>query len=404
MNQSNISKVTASAVRFVCLVLLVQLMAASQAATASCAEPEKYRASDYESFYGFSQAGLNKQGNLVITIDRDADGLVDKTYRIHLPDADQRNQALARWSDGEIELEVQIWTLDNNKVHRFSPRRSEDAFTVVFNRQKCLRRFFQSQSIPSKSVYHRTAISTHVPGTLEKERHQTILDAYDELGIFSRGASTDDSSKDPLICMAGGEGASSCSISFGGFGPVQTGSCSVGGCQAPQYACCGPGGGTYCSCVDPTEGDDDSSDSSDGDGDAGDGGDGDDADGGSNDSGSGGLGGSGPGGGVGGGGSGGGTGGSGGGSSGGETIVCSYDENDQPIPGNPSECPETKPNNEIERSSNKPEHRRKQHDDTRGPQREDRQVVRLPAHQRVEGISLAQETQIQHGRPGQIHQ
>ena len=56
-----------------------------------------------------------------------------------------------------------------------------------------------------------------------------------------------------LWCQSGGPGATSCSIDFGGIGPISAGGCSIS-CVPPLYACCGPGFGRNCECRAPDSG------------------------------------------------------------------------------------------------------------------------------------------------------
>ncbi len=60
-----------------------------------------------------------------------------------------------------------------------------------------------------------------------------------------------------LWCQSGGPGAKSCSIDYGGIGPILAGGCSAY-CVAPQYACCGLGLRSNCTCRSPSSGDGDS--------------------------------------------------------------------------------------------------------------------------------------------------
>lgn len=233
------------------------LSAAPGAASDECSEPSEYHASKLNSISGFSQAKLNQQNNLIITLDHNADSYVDRIYRIHLINKKQRRHAISRWSTGEIELQVLSWSIGDRKFHNFLPIQSQNGFSIASNRFNCVNEFIASQEIPLSPLYRRSAISVHYPGILQAMSHRSALKSFEKNGIFSDKGVSAESSKEPLesrttsgplFCAAGGEGASGCSISFGGIGGLTTGSCSVSGCEAPSFACCGPGWGSNCVC------------------------------------------------------------------------------------------------------------------------------------------------------------
>lgn len=232
------------------------------AASVDCSDPAEYRASSVQMVSGFSRAKLNREGNLVITLDHDADERVDRIYRMDLVNTDQRRQALSRWAGREIELRVQTWIIEHRKVHEFFPIRSKNGFVVASRDYECLEAFIEGQPMPPSPIYLRTAISTHTPGALVTMSHDEAIDAFAEKGLFEPDSDSVKSEKGhppptthsgPLYCASGGEGATGCSINYGGIGGLTAGSCSVSGCQAPSFACCGPGWGSHCVCRYPDE-------------------------------------------------------------------------------------------------------------------------------------------------------
>jgi hypothetical protein len=231
-------------------------------APADCEDPAQVRATSANSIAGFSQASLDQQGNLVVTLDQNANGRVDRIYRFGLLQSRQRRQALERWSGREIELTVRTWEVGDRKVHQFLPALAARSFVVASENHRCLEEFLRSQAISEETVYLRTAISVHRPGALESSSHEATLDEFRERALFLAdkhstgvGKIAEQASPDfePLWCMAGGEGATGCSIDFGGIGAFSAGGCSVSGCEAPSYACCGASFGSYCVCREPAD-------------------------------------------------------------------------------------------------------------------------------------------------------
>jgi hypothetical protein len=231
-------------------------------ASEDCADPAQVRATSANSIAGFSRASLDQQGNLLVTLDQNANGRVDRIYRVGLLQPAQRRQALERWSGGEIELTVRRWEVGDRKVHQFLPALAATSFVVASENHRCLDEFLRSQAISEETVYLRTAISVHRPGALESKSHKATLDEFRERALFLAGKqsvgvgkNSDQPSPDfePLWCMAGGEGATGCSIDFGGIGAFSAGGCSVSGCEAPSYACCGASFGSYCVCREPAD-------------------------------------------------------------------------------------------------------------------------------------------------------
>lgn len=229
-----------------------------------CSDPQLYRASNVQSISGFSRATLNQHGNLVVTIDIDADERVDRIFRIGLISPEDRQRAIAMWSGHEVELVVRVWTVSGQPIHRFDLTQFDNAFVVASKEHECLERFTESQKIAQEPVFLRTAISSHSLGELQSRSHREILSAFGKRSLFIKDNQVGAASKNPkqgevrsgpFSCMAGGQGADSCSIEFGGFGAVTGGGCSVSGCEEPSFACCGMGLGSYCVCRSPDDGD-----------------------------------------------------------------------------------------------------------------------------------------------------
>lgn len=208
-------------------------------------------ASSFSTRQAFTRAAVNKAGNLVISLDDDADGRVEQVMRFKFSDQAHAEYAAATWNGAEIELEFREWTVANSPVIQFMVAQNEqpESFVIAPSHMDCLQAFLERQRLTGLDLYPAEIISKSRLPYLDQKSHAEVLSMFDNYPLVRKGDQEHaPESKDPLMCFAGGPGAIACSWSAGDIGPIQGGGCSIE-CPPGTYACCGPGWGSYCSCI-----------------------------------------------------------------------------------------------------------------------------------------------------------
>lgn len=192
----------------------------------------------------------NQDDTVTIALDLNEDSLVDLLYRV----APTNPAALfEQISDGSFSNEeMAIIDRQTSSYHEveivFTARNNQDILFYVDSRDCWLADEPSESSQAMHKVFSAQAIGVqHV--TSEAKSANEVLDAARDTPIIIRESSQNDTQSLPF-CFGGGPGSSQCSYNFGGYGPIEAGSCSVS-CVPPFYACCGPGLGSYCACVLP---------------------------------------------------------------------------------------------------------------------------------------------------------
>lgn len=208
--------------------------------------------SSFSTQLGFTQAAVSPFDDLILSIDIDADGLVDELLRVHFEQPDIATNLASKWDNKEIEIEIRKWIINKKSVFQITPANGEfESFVLMHSTIDCASKVNSRLQFQNFDLFSTSSIAEHSFPVLEKSPHKlTLQDFFNHpLEIIDSGMCSSDDSKDPLWCMSGGPGAQSCSWSAGGLGPLQGGSCSVT-CMIGYYACCGPAfGSRYCSCV-----------------------------------------------------------------------------------------------------------------------------------------------------------
>lgn len=317
------------------LLLFLPSIGAAENYVVNCNHPTYSRITKSDALHGYALLDMNKHGELLAALDEDGfsdissgTGVTDKVLRFALKNSSDVSRILDFWKRGEPR-EVRLIKRSAAGYSEVELHLLEHPFgkwAFVLDAYGCSDKIADRSDALSDDRFAIEALST-VRMSGKRLSLEESLNAFDDSPLVQAEMLSGPSR---AFCGHGGPDTLSCSVSLPfGFG------CSAE-CAPGAFACCNTFGG--CTCMpDPA---DDSGDEGGGAGDDDAGGEG------------GGEGGGGGGGGLSppGGGSGGGSG-SGGGASGGSEdagdIVCSYDEGGNPIPGNPSECPDTLPNDEI---------------------------------------------------------
>jgi len=284
--------------------LAIAHASASAAEPVDCTYPSYSRISDETVLHGNALVRVTPHGELLVALDEDgfADiksgtGVTDKIIRLALSKPSAAEQVVDFWGQErprEVRLtkrsavgysEVELYLLEGPAIRW--------AFTL--DAYGCSEKVSEgSRALPENQFELKALSIVRVSG--KRLSLKNGLREFDDSPLVP-GPSSSDGSR--AFCGHGGENSLSCSIDLPfGFG------CSAE-CLPGSFACCNTFGGCTCMPGDPAGG--------------------------------GGI--SPPGGGSGGGGS------TGGGDD--ADIVCSYDESGDPIPGNPPECPESLPKDEI---------------------------------------------------------
>ena len=240
------------------LILTASLLAGVQIGAAQdtvdyCQLAESDLPTDTEVTEGHAGWLINHAGDLVLGIDSDQDNNPNVAYRFASLNSQTFGELVNSWPDGSpvsIVLSSNIRTAYVDIAFEFS-NRSTTFFTNPFD---CTNLRYSSSAIedaalafnklPMGEVAAKNAFKNLVGRPLVRKQITT-----------SKTQESDDQSTEGVFyCVAGGPGASQCSISFGGIGAIAGGSCMVACPHPNEYACCGPGFPENCECVASDQG------------------------------------------------------------------------------------------------------------------------------------------------------
>lgn len=240
-----------------------------------CEDPNAPQITEAETLQGRGAIQLDEQGTLLVALDTDRNPGADVLFRIAPYQEVTALQAAVDINAGSRPLLlIERKGVGYHELEVSGLKGDVEAMLFVLDQRECLSRDKASETVASTVSVPVRAIGKKRFGNSEQSPSQLLSDHEFAPLILResdfRSGSEMQQQSEPLWCMAGGEGASACSLSFGSLGPIGSGECSVSCNDSPaSYACCGPGFGNYCVCIesDTTPG------GGPGEGDSGDGGD-----------------------------------------------------------------------------------------------------------------------------------
>lgn len=215
-------------------------------AAMSCSSHWPSPGTSYSSETAFSRMSVNHHGDASISLAQEANGIAESVLRFRSESEEARSILDSTWSAGEVEIEIERWSLSGTTLAHIKPLSNElPSFIVSTLSPECREDFIRSNGFVEVAIVDAAAIARVKLQSNRRASLREALDLFSDAPLITKPDAASSNSRNPVGCPAGGTGAIACGWSAGGTGP---GSCSIT-CVPPAYACCGQRSRNDCSCM-----------------------------------------------------------------------------------------------------------------------------------------------------------
>lgn len=227
-----------------------QASAVSGDQSSLCGKTKSYVVSEADVVVGKAALTQNESGDFVLAVDQADSRAGLRVFRFVAEQPEKLTGLLEHFNNNGSEFVVTQFkspALTRLVVEVGSD--AEQAWEFRLDKGGCGPVAEKIIGLKAQQVFHLKALANLRSGGTFDQTEVSLLDSLSTKSIIapgdsdlqlSVGSAVGGSELSAFYCTAGGPGSTACSISFGGIGPIETGSCSIE-CAPPFYACCGLG-------------------------------------------------------------------------------------------------------------------------------------------------------------------